>query len=93
MDHHRFHARKLMLPDQRPLHPPRLASSTLQGARAQRIEMLLLHEFHARKFMLPDKLSYKARAAGFQIGTPRAQVPLDFTMDHSISIGVCTVGF
>lgn len=40
-----------------------LWSKTLQGARAQRIEMLLLHEFHARKFILPDKLTARDKAA------------------------------
>lgn len=40
-----------------------LWSKTLQGARAQRIEMLLLHEFHERKFILPDKLTARDKAA------------------------------
>jgi hypothetical protein len=40
-----------------------LWSKTLQGARAQRIEMLLLHEFHDRKFILPDKLTARDKAA------------------------------
>jgi DNA polymerase alpha subunit A len=34
----------------------------MQGARAQRIEMLLLHEFHDRKFILPDKLTARDKA-------------------------------
>ena len=35
--------------------------SSVQGQRAQRIEMLLLHEFHTRKFLLPDKLTQRER--------------------------------
>lgn len=39
-----------------------LWNKTLAGARAQRIEYLLLHEFHEKKFLLPDKLPFKERA-------------------------------
>jgi len=57
-----FHFNVLPLTRQLTCLSGSLWAKTLAGARAQRIEYLLLHEFHGRKFLVPDKLSFKEKA-------------------------------
>ncbi|XP_008241474.1 PREDICTED: DNA polymerase alpha catalytic subunit [Prunus mume] len=50
-----FHLSVLPLTRQLTKISGNLWGKTLQGARAQRVEYLLLHAFHAKKYIVPDK--------------------------------------
>ncbi|CAA0840971.1 DNA polymerase alpha catalytic subunit [Striga hermonthica] len=56
-----FHLNVLPLTRQLTKISGNLWHKTLQGARAQRVEYLLLHAFHAKKFIVPDKFSSQSK--------------------------------
>ncbi|CAN6456178.1 unnamed protein product [Victoria cruziana] len=56
-----FHLSMLPLTRQLTNIAGNLWGKTLQGARAQRVEYLLLHAFHELKYILPDKASYTGK--------------------------------
>ncbi|RXH75354.1 hypothetical protein DVH24_030075 [Malus domestica] len=53
-----FHLSVLPLTRQLTKISGNLWGKTLQGARAQRVEYLLLHAFHAKKYIVPDKIPH-----------------------------------
>ncbi|KAL8044514.1 hypothetical protein ABFX02_08G049900 [Erythranthe guttata] len=69
-----FHLSVLPLTHQLTNISGNLWHKTLQGARAQRVEYLLLHAFHAKKFIVPDKFFAQSKEAR--------------TKKHKISSGV-----
>ncbi|XP_022883767.1 DNA polymerase alpha catalytic subunit-like [Olea europaea var. sylvestris] len=56
-----FHLSVLPLTRQLTSISGNLWGKTLQGARAQRVEYLLLHAFHSKKFIVPDKFSTQSK--------------------------------
>jgi len=66
-----------------------LWSRTARGARAERIEYLLLHEFHALKYILPEKKAFGGDTAssgpGAKKGGPRTAVNEDHMDEEEIN--------
>jgi DNA polymerase alpha subunit A len=60
-----------------------LWSRTLKGARAERIEFLLLHQFHETKYILPEKKSFGADKGSFGKGAKGGAAGLDDEDDQN----------
>ena len=76
-----FHFNVLPLTRQLTCLSGSLWARTLGGARAQRIEYLLLHEFHGRKYLVPDKLPFKERTRVARAAAAAATADIDEALD------------
>ena len=59
-----------------------LWSRTVRGARAERIEYLLLHEFHALKYILPEKKGFDQPATSGALVKKGGKSHMNLNMDQ-----------